>query len=161
MKLKIQSKQMVKAATPVATKTAKSSFPKRASVAFIVSNFIAKGLDGVGAWVGDSINNTFLQSLLEHGERISTKALSGVSDQAIVLRGPSRVLAYKLSGRSGDTYERVHNEPKLNKKVKVRGSLALLEKTYGAKNVSVMKIEAAKAAVSKLNGARAALANLA
>lgn len=155
------------AKTSVAKKVSKapaafdaSNPPERFSVKGIVVNVVAAGLDGVASWVGSKIDNKFLHALLAQGEVISSKKVARIADKAIVMQGATKVLAYPLSGLSGDTYERTHNEPMLGRKVAVRGSLGLLKKTYGDKNVSVMSLEAARKMVARLKGNREAVAAL-
>lgn len=137
-----------------------AKLPKRASVSYVITNFIARGLDGVGAWVGASINNNFLSRLAGERERLARETLTPVRGMALVLLGQGKIQAYPITARKGDIYERVHYERFLNRRIKVRGSLALLQSSYGEDNAVMMPVSEALKLLESPRGVRVARHNL-
>lgn len=99
-----------------------------------------QGLDGATSWLGSEISDKLCNSLSEMGGKLSGVKL-GAFDKVLVVEA-SRVFAWSVNV-NGDTYARRDGL------VTVRGSLALLRRTYGDKNVSIVANGAAAAKLTK------------
>lgn len=146
MKLPIKSNKTAKADTKTAAKATKSAAkaaPEKSGITELASyatkhvkEVLKAGLDGAGAWLGKSIADPLVTALITNREKISSTRLAK-TDKVLFVQG-SKAFAWKLSGLSGDIYERAHDG-----KTPVRGLVSSLQKTYGAKNARIVSVQEA------------------
>ena len=94
------------------------------------------GVDTHAAFAGNEISDTLISSVCEQREKLYSASMKGAKNALLLVDG-KLVYVWKVSIQ-GDVYERsvgAHS---------VRGSLVLLKKTYGEKNVAVTDESGAK-----------------
>jgi hypothetical protein len=94
------------------------------------------GVDTHAAFIGNEISDTLVASVCEQREKLYNVSMKGAKNSLLLVDG-KLVYVWKVQIQ-GDTYERsvgAHG---------VRGSIALLKKIYGERNVAITNEEGAR-----------------
>jgi hypothetical protein len=108
------------------------------------------GVDTHAAFAGNEISDTLVASVCEQREKLYSVSMKGAKNSLLLVDG-KLVYVWKVQIQ-GDTYERsvgAHG---------VRGSIALLKKIYGDRNVAVTDEVGARKVLLQKKGDRGTLA---
>ena len=108
------------------------------------------GVDTHAAFAGNEISDTLISSVCEQREKLYSASMKGAKNALLLVDG-KLVYVWKVSIQ-GDTYERsvgAHS---------VRGSISLLKKIYGERNVAVTDESGAKKVLAQKKGDKGTLA---
>lgn len=108
------------------------------------------GVDTHAAFIGTEISDTLIAGICEQREKLYDVSMKGAKNALLLIDG-KMVYVWKVSIQ-GDVYERsvgAHN---------VRGSITLLKKVYGERNVAITDENGAKKVLAQKKGDKGTLA---